>query len=346
MFKVASRYNETIKKLRKFKTIDIVERVGVITADRIFLENHPISNPVTAFNPGIAILNEKIKLYVRIVLGYFTYASAVAEITLPIETLDKISRLHHNAKIIVYPENRYDIWGVEDPRVYVVDNKLLMTYCGRTVNYFNPIVRVERTVPVTAIYNGRWRKLCVFRAPENIRKHVVSDKDAFLVKLRSLMLFHRVHTNAEMYCLTVSRIKEDVPKLRGFKEIIVEGTQILFESPKFEYKIGWGTPPIQVESNRYLLFLHGVDREFQCYRVFAILINKDAEVTAVTPYYIMEPKENYEKYGDRPFTIFPCGAIMLDDDIILSYGGGDSVVALGKIDVSEIMSVLDMGRLE
>ncbi|RLF40478.1 MAG: glycosidase, partial [Thermoplasmata archaeon] len=62
----------------------------------------------------------------------------------------------------------------------------------------------------------------------------------------------------------------------------------------------------------------------------------------VTPYYIMEPKEIYEIFGDRPHTIFPCGAQKLDDKILLSYGAGDSVLAFGEVDVEELLSLLNI----
>jgi len=343
---VLSKFNDEIKRRREFKTVDIVRRLGVITPNRLYLRNYPITNPVTAFNPSLLIEGEQLTLYARITLGYFTYASAVAEIKIPIAEVGDISRSYYNAEIVVYPENKFDIWGVEDPRVYKVGERTLMTYCGRTVYYFNPAIRVERTLPVTAVYeDGKWRKICVFRVVERLRAHVVSDKDAFLVKTRDLLLFHRIHTDDENYYLTVSKVPEDALSLREFREVEVTDTCILFEKSPFEEKIGWGSPPIKVD-DEYLLFLHSVDAEFKCYRVFAILINEDVEVTAITPYYIMEPRENYEKYGDRPFTIFPCGASIYDDKVLISYGASDSAIGIGEVDLSEIMSILDSNRLE
>ena len=61
-------------------------------------------------------------------------------------------------------------------RAYYLDGIPHMTYCGRTVNYYDPAIRIERTLPVTATFvRGRWRKICVARMPREFRKFLVSD---------------------------------------------------------------------------------------------------------------------------------------------------------------------------
>jgi len=119
---------------------------------------------------------------------------------------------------------------------------------------------------------------------------------------------------------------------------------LVLEHAKFEEKIGWSTPPVKVDGE-YLFLLHSVDMKTKAYKVFAMLMNESAEVTAVTPYYIMEPKESYEIYGDRPFTVFPCGAQIIDDSLIISYGAADSAIGFGEIDLTELMSILGSNRI-
>ncbi len=346
MFKVL---NEKVSEKREPKTVDIVKRLVAITAENVELQNHPIKKPTTVFNPSIFVEGDIVKIYGRIILGYFTYASAIAEFSL---SYDEIYRCHpkvYKAKITVYPENKYDYWGVEDPRVYRIGDHLFMTYCGRTVNYFNPTVRIERTLPVTAVFkDGKWKKTCVFRMPEELRSFVISDKDAFLVETsENLFLFHRLHMVNEKFYLTISRVPVDFSKINheDLDEIVVKDTVVAFKESKFEAKLGWATPPIKID-NESLVFIHGVDKKTYCYRVFAVLINEDGNITAVTPYYIMEPRETYEIYGDRPYTVFPCGAQKIDDKVLISYGASDCVIGIGEIDLSELLHMLDRNRLE
>ncbi len=345
MFKVL---NEKVNEKREPKTVDIVKRLVAITAENVVLKNHPITKPTTVFNPSMIIEGDSVRIYGRIILGYFTYASAIAEFSLSYDEIYRCQPKIYKAEITVYPENKYDYWGVEDPRVYKIEDSLLMTYCGRTVNYFNPMVRTERTLPVTAIFKeGSWKKICVFRVPEELRSFVISDKDAFLVKTsKGLLLFHRVHMVNEKFYLTISRVSVDVLNLRhnDLREIIVKDTVTAFETSPFEAKLGWATPPIRI-GKESLVFIHGVDKKTHCYRVFAVLIDDEGNITAITPYYIMEPKETYEVYGDRPYTVFPCGAQKIDDKILISYGAADCVIGIGEVDLSELLHILDRNRL-
>ena len=176
-----------------------------------------------------------------------------------------------------------------------------------------------------------------------MRNAIVSDKDAFLLKTKEgLKLFHRPHTREERFYLAVSDVElfdED------FGESMIENTTVVMTEASFEERIGWGTPPVEVEGE-YLFLLHGLERESKAYKVFALTMNKDLEITAVTPHYIMEPREVYEIYGDRPFVVFPCGASIVDDSLIVSYGCADFAIGICEFDLTELMSILDENRIE
>ena len=111
----------------------------------------------------------------------------------------------------------------------------------------------------------------------------------------------------------------------------------------FEEKVGWGTPPIRI-NHEYLLLLHGLERQGKSYNIFAALIDEDGEMVAVTPYYIMAPREVYEVYGDRPYTVFPCGSQVYRDRLLITYGAGDTFVGIGEVDLEELLEVLDFNR--
>ncbi|MHC1635751.1 MAG: glycoside hydrolase family 130 protein [Candidatus Methanospirareceae archaeon] len=347
MFKIVSEQNKRVKEVRENKTVDIVERKGVITADKVHLRYYPADNPIAIFNPSIIIEDKEATIYGRIILGYFTYASAIAEFKIPMDDIQNglLTGVHYTAEITVIPDNKYDLWGVEDPRVYIIEGGRYMSYCGRTVNYFNPSTRADRTLPVTAVLrDGKWEKICVFRLKGEYRNFLISDKDAFLANIGGLRVFHRPHMMNEKFYLVVSRVPEEALKHEGLREVPVYDTALVFEQATFENRIGWGAPPIKV-GDEYLFLLHGIEREMESYRVFAVLMNEEMEVTAVTPHYIMEPKANYEVYGDRPFVVFPCGAQLMDNEIIISYGAADSSIGIGSINLDQLLAILDSNRL-
>ncbi len=344
MFKIAENVEEILKERENY-TVDIAKRLCVITADRIHLKRFPVSNPVTAFNPSLVVNEDEVYLYPRVVVGYYIYASAVAEIRLSLEDIYSNSLSHYTADLVLYPNNKFDIWGVEDPRAVFVDEDVFITYCGRTVSYFDPHIRVERTLPITAIKDKHgWRKICIHRFPHPLRNTIVSDKDAFILKTNNgLKLFHRPHTHEEKFYLAISDVEEfDHDK---FKESTIKDTIVIMTEADFEERLGWGTPPVEVDGE--LLFLiHGLEKDSKAYKVFAMTMNKNLEVTSVTSHYIMEPKEIYEMYGDRPFVVFPCGAAVIDDSLIVSYGCADFAVGICEFDLSDLMSILDKNRID
>ncbi|HIQ49374.1 MAG TPA: glycosidase [Aquifex aeolicus] len=343
---MCAELSKKIIEKRKFETIDLVKRLKVITGHNIRIKNYPGEFPRVAFNPSIHVFGNNVRIYARVIMGYYTYTSAIAEFEFPLEELYDQSRKTYEAEFTVLPDTKYDLWGVEDPRVYEIDGKLLMTYCGRTVNYFRTDIRNERTLPVTARYeNGKWKKIAVFRMPEEIRSFVVSDKNAFLVKTNKLMLFHRLHMLNEKFYLAVCNVPEEVINADNLQEIEIGENITIMEEAPFESKIGWATPPIKVNDEN-LVLIHGVDKELSAYRVFAVLINKEGYFTAVTPSYILEPKEIYEKYGDRPFVVFPCGIQKLEEKLIISYGGADTTIVIGEIELEDLMNILEENRID
>ncbi len=339
--------NYKTKSKRVFETVDMVERLYVITPQRIKIKNHPIDRPNTAFNASMRIEGDHIRIFARVTLGYYTYASAIVEFNVPFEDIFEGRERDFEGELTIIPSNKYDFWGVEDPRVYEIDGKLYATYCGRTMAYFSHAQKSERTLPVTAVYEeGQWKKIAVFRMEDELRSFVIGDKNAFMVKSKELLLFHRLHMLNDKFYLSVCKIPEGVLELSDFEEVIIgDNITVLEEQDEFEKKLGWATPPIRV-NDEFLVLIHGVDKFMEVYRVFAVLMNEEGLFTAVTPFYIMEPKEIYERFGDRPYVVFPCGADLKDGYVYISYGGADSVIGIGRIKLDDLMTVLHDNRID
>ena len=355
LFTLAEGASESIK-IRRFETKDIVKRLGVISPNRLFINNHPIANPVAAFNPSIILSRDELLVYTRIILGYYLYASAIALIRLPLSDLlsGSVSINHYSADPVIYPSNKYDIWGCEDPRVVVLNNKHYMTYVGRSVNYFSTTAKSEKTLPLTAVQsNGsKWEKIAVHVLPSELRGKVIRDKDAFIAELDgTLLLFHRPHMDDGYYYTTLSKISlEHGAQSSELNEVVAQDTKLVLPSASFEGKVGWAAPITKLSRNTLLVLLHGIEKELGVYRVFAAEVeysnSSGVALKAVTPAYIMEPKTPYEIFGDRPHTIFPCGAVVIDSyKVIISYGATDFMIGFGEIDLAELLSLLDKGRI-
>lgn len=350
-------YRESIQ-IRRHETNDIVKRLSVISKKNIYLKDLPSEEVLTVFNPAIMIRQDNVFLYPRVVLGYFLYVSAIAETKIPLaDILDGKTRdKRYPARLVVSPSNQYDIWGSEDPRVYLLGDKVAMTYTGRTKFYFKREKRTQKAFPVTAILkceNGRcaWEKRYVHVPVDSLRRSLISDKDAYLYKVRDeYYLFHRPHYKGDNFYVFISKTEKiDCAVNKEVQELVYRESISVTEKAPFETKIGWATPPICLGGNEIIAFIHGVDNVIEAYRLFAIHLElgKDGVVVkAVTPRYIMEPREKYEIFGDRPYTIFPCGLWPLSrDEYLISYGAGDYVSGIGLLKLTDLLAELDKGRI-
>jgi predicted GH43/DUF377 family glycosyl hydrolase len=108
-------------------------------------------------------------------------------------------------------------------------------------------------------------------------------------------------------------------------------------------KIGAGPPPIKTEDG-WLLLYHGVEgrRGETIYRAGAALLDlhNPSRVIARSREPILEPTEDYEKYGDVPNVVFPEGAVVLEGKLYLYYGGGDKVCCLAMVKLRELIDWL------
>ncbi len=339
--------NAKVKEKRTFDTVDLVKRLKIIAPHNIYIKNYPLKQPTTAFNASMKVMGDSIRIFSRITVGYYTYTSAIVEFDLPIERLHiKEDKEIYEAVMTLIPDNKYDLWGVEDPRVNEIEGNLYITYVGRTINYFDESIKTEKTLPVVAVKREEgWKKIATFVMQDEIRSLVVSDKNAFMFKGKELLLFHRLHMLNGKFYLSVCRIPESVLNHETFKEVVIGENITALEPAEFELKMGWATPPIKVGDDEYLVFIHAEGKELRTYRVFSALMNSEGLFTAVTPFYIMEPRENYEIYGDRPFVVFPCGADLCGNKVYISYGAADSVIGIGEIDLEHLLDILDKNRI-
>ena len=90
------------------------------------------------------------------------------------------------------------------------------------------------------------------------------------------------------------------------------------------------------------MLYHGVSDD-NVYRVGAVLLDKNDPTNIIgrTTNFIFEPQTEYEKVGQFPNVVFPCGSVIIKDTIYMYYGGGDSVVGVATMKVKTLLNLLD-----
>jgi predicted GH43/DUF377 family glycosyl hydrolase len=110
-------------------------------------------------------------------------------------------------------------------------------------------------------------------------------------------------------------------------------------------RIGIGPPPLRTEHG-WLLIYHGVKETVAgaLYRVGLALLDLDdpTRVLRRLPTWILAPRASYERSGDVPNAVFPCGLVHDDarGEVRLYYGGADSTICLATAQLDDLLDAI------
>ncbi len=139
-------------------------------------------------------------------------------------------------------------------------------------------------------------------------------------------MFHRLEPDV---CIARS---DDLSRWYGLKYVF--GPR---ESGWDSWKVGAAGPPILLNEG-WLLIYHGVSFG-KVYSLGVVLLdrNNPEEVIYRSQEPILMPTEDYERLGYVPNVVFSCGQVMLDDQLLIYYGGADSVICVASYELGELL---------
>lgn len=221
--------------------------------------------------------------------------------------------------------------GSEDPRITKIDDKLFVTYTAYDGTNPPRVALTSISVEDFLARNWNWTPSRLISPPG------VDDKDACIVKKPKgdgYVAFHRLG-NA-MWLDTLKDLEfPDVKYLSG--EIIAQARIDSWDN----VKIGIAAPPIETPHGWVLLY-HAVSNPGFAYKIGAMLLDlhDPKKILARTNQPLLEPEMLYETQGQVANVVFGCGAVLIDSTVFLYYGGGDSVVCVATIPLSNLLATL------
>ncbi len=230
----------------------------------------------------------------------------------------------------IYPTRPEEAMGCEDPRIVEFENEIYVFYT--TFDGIKARVAIARTHDFL-----HYHKLGVIN-------HYSWDKDAFIFPERiqgKIAYIHRIEPGIQLDYfddfgqLLSSNLWEDY-------EGRVAASTILHREYFWENKkIGGSVPPIKTEKG-WLLLYHAVDDAFVYRGSVALLdLENPAKVLARIPYPLLQPEEDYEKFGEVNNVVFPEGAYIYENELFIYYGAADKYIALAKIGIEELFEELE-----
>jgi len=350
---------------RKIKAFAILER----------FDGNPILEPQpahwweskAAFNPAAIYERGKVHIIYRAIgdsdVSVLGYASSIDGFHID-ERLDKpvyVPREPFEGGGLVYPtavnpeityfsaeddEEEEDYvsggggWGgCEDPRLTKVDDKVFMTYVA--FDGYNPPRVALTSIHINDFLAKNWQwKRCVLISPPG-----VVDKNACILPERinsKYVIFHRIFPDILIDFVDDLDFDGATRWLKGEFRI----------SPRASYwdsrKVGAGAPPIKTREGWLLIYQAVSEHDPGRYKIGAMLLDlkNPAKVLARSEEPILEPEVWYENEGWKAGVVYPCGAVVIGNCLLVYYGGADKVTCVASAKVDELLGHLVRAREE
>lgn len=306
------------------------------------------------FNCGAAYKDNRIHLLYRAIGEYKDYISRLGYAV----SRDGINFERKN-KPIFESVKRYERWACEDPRITEIEDKFYITYVAlskpahkgggpprtalaSTTDFINfkrygiitPKGADDKdTVLFPEKINGKYVML---HRPHNwTKKEVYKEKENLYLRLEEKIIKWPIEEKPDYFPEKPSiwiAFSKNLKEWFGHKAIMEP--QESWES----VKVGAGPPPIKTDKG-WLLIYHGVGKKYSAGAALLDLKNP-SKVIARTKSPILEPKEDYEIFGDVPNVVFPEGAVVIDGELYVYYGAADKVCCLATCKLSELINSL------
>jgi predicted GH43/DUF377 family glycosyl hydrolase len=223
-------------------------------------------------------------------------------------------------------------WGFEDPRTVWAEELGSWVITCTAYGPAGPAVYLATTTDFTSIV-----RYGIVRQPD--------DKNAALLPHRidgRWVLLHRPQTqfgggHGE---ILLSR-SADLISWSAPEQVLQPRDGAWWDS----HRIGIGPPPLRTQDG-WLLVYHGVKTTVagDMYRVGLALLDLEepTRVLRRLPAWVLAPLAPYERTGDVPNVVFPCGLLHdpATDEIRLYYGAADSSICLATARLRDVLDVL------
>ena len=313
------------------------------------------------FNPGAILIDDTVHLLYRAIGEYDTYMSRIGLAT----SKDGVNFERKSEVPIIEPQEDYDKWACEDPRVMKIDDTFYITYVALSTR-----IR-EGGKPTYEIIHDLNSETALVTTKDFVtyeRHGIITPKNSdnrdvviFPEKINGkFVIMHRPHRWCKNWFKDPKFKKIDVSIPVPFEELpqrpatwISYSTDLknwsdhallMRSSHKNDEKIGPGAPPIKTKEG-WLSIYHHVEKDGEGKIIYtakaALLDLKDPfKIIARIPYPILFPKAEYEINGDVNNVVFPTGVLIKDDDLYVYYGTADKYCGLATIKLDEIIGEL------
>jgi len=223
----------------------------------------------------------------------------------------------------LFPDNTYEMWGIEDPRVTEIDGAYYIVYKGVSPNGITSDLAVTRDFI-------HYERQGVLFCPENLDVCIFPEK----INGRYVAL-HR-----------------PVPRMIGTPNMWVAYSPDLLTWGRHEFlmgtqpgkwdggRVGGGAVPFKTERGWVEIYHAATEDDIYCLGAVLLDLHQPHKILARSAEPILRPEALYETTGFFPNVVFTCGALVNGDTVSIYYGASDHVMAGADMSITEILDSL------
>ncbi|MCF8341232.1 MAG: glycoside hydrolase family 130 protein [Chitinophagaceae bacterium] len=223
----------------------------------------------------------------------------------------------------MYPANKYEEFGIEDPRITLIDGVYYINYsCCASIG-------VTTCLATTTDFKNFERKGVIF-TPDNKDVAIFPEK----VNGKYIALCRPASAEYKKREIWISE-SSNLVEWGNHKQLVSVN-----ETDWDNGRIGCSAVPFLTEKG-WLEIYHAADSNDR-YCLGALLLDKDDPTKVLGKSFkpVMEPLASYEKWGFYGPVIFLCGCLVDGDTVKLYYGAADTSVCYAEISLNDIFSEL------
>ncbi len=223
-----------------------------------------------------------------------------------------------------------EIYGIEDPRITYIDEIRKWAIAYTAYSDSGPLTSLAYTEDF-----DNFERLGAIMPPEN--------KDAAIFPTRlngKWAMLHRPVSNIVGAKANIWISFSPDMKYWGEHEVLLYAREGGWWDAR---KIGLAPPPMKT-SDGWLIMYYGVRQTTskKSYRLGLALLDLEdpTKVLHRSEGWVFGPREMYERTGDINDVVFPCGWILVGDELRIYYGSADMSVAMASAKMSDVMKYI------
>lgn len=248
----------------------------------------------------------------------------------------------------ISPDKPFDMYGCEDPRITKIGDVFYITYTAIDSPLEDktktPNVRIALATTkdfATVIKHGIIGPPTTSKAGALFSEPVNGGKIGFIMTISSDST--NSHVAVRYYDSIDDVTNQSDESWKKFLDHSMETAVLktywwLLRGPEL------GAPPIKTEKG--WLLIYSAESMSHVWTITAALtdLNEPHKLIARAPGFLLQPVTDYERNGLVPQVTFPSGAVVVEDQLYVYYGGADTVIGLATCKLDELLDYLEQFR--